>query len=98
MPKTIAELIAGAVPALSGLRASLVRAREALAAARDQAPDLAPVLDSRIADLDSKIALLDGVASADGLKALGLTVISELASLPKDGLQPRSHPGDVTGG
>jgi hypothetical protein len=98
MSYSIEKLILIAAPALSGLRTSLVQARDALVQALALAPDFAASINARIADLDAKIAILDSTADAAGLATLGVAVVKELAALPKEGLKPTFHPGDVTGG
>jgi hypothetical protein len=98
MPKSVAEAIAAGVPALGNIRDTLVKSREALINAAKSYPDLAPSVEKALAEIDAKIAVLDGVMNADYLAALGLTVLRELAALPSTGLSPTFHPGSVTGG
>lgn len=79
---TIADLIAKAVPALGDLR-------DALAQARSEYPDLAPMLDP-------KIAALEAAASPEGLRQLGVTVIHELSDPSSFTKDPKSHPSDFS--
>lgn len=78
---TLADFIAKAVPALADLK-------EALLAARDRAPDLAPMLDP-------KIAALESVADPAGLVQLGTTVLHELSDPSKFLTNPKAHPSDL---
>ena len=98
MALSIQRMVEIAVPALSGLRTSLVQARDALIQAKALAPDFAAAIDARIADINAKIAILDSTSDPAGLAQLGITVVRELAALPKEGLKPATHAGDVTGG
>jgi len=76
----------------------MVTARAAMVQMRDQFPDLAEVMAERIVELDKQIAMLDSIMDFQGLTQLGFTVVGELKALPKEGLKPRFHPGDVSGG
>lgn len=94
---SVALWIAKAIPALGNLKDVMLDARASLVSARAQLPDLASVFDARIADLDAKIAALDQAADSTSLAELAVTVGKELLAL-KEGLKPKFHPGDVTGG
>lgn len=92
---TVAELIAKTSPALSDLRAQLVKARDSLIRLKAKFPDLAAEFDAQIADLEAKIAVLDSATTADGLAMLGIVVLQELRALPREGLKPHRHPSDL---
>ena len=80
---TVAELIAKAAPALTGLDAFLV-------GLASRYPDLAPVIEP-------KLLALRSATTADGLFALGKQVMAELAALPSTGLDPRQSPSNLAG-
>ena len=97
-PKSIAEVIAAAIPALGDVRDTLIAAKDALLAKADEFPDAKPAITEAVSEIDAKLAILDGATSGEALRALGVTVMNELAALPSTGLQPLFHSGSVTGG
>lgn len=86
--------------AANNVRAGLVTARDRLVNLQQTYPELAESLAGEIAALDAKIAAIDeaGIASAGGVLRIIVTAGKELAALPKEGLKPKRHAGDVTGG
>lgn len=95
--KSIADVLAAAVPALADIKTQLLEYRAALVKAGDNLPDLKPAFDRTIAELDRRIVALDTAVSPEALVGLGMKVIEELAALPKVGLSGTAKPGDVTG-
>lgn len=96
--KSIAQVLAEAVPAVGDLKAFLVERRAELVKFKEEWPDTAPAVDRQIAELDAKVAVLDSVIDATALRDLAIVVVKELGDIPSQGLQPKPHPGDVTGG
>jgi hypothetical protein len=97
-PKSIAEAIAAGIPALGDVRDTLLSARDSLISFGSQYPDLKGKTDKAIAEIDAKLKVLDTAMSGEALRQLGVTVLTELAAIPSEGLKPLYHAGAGTGG
>lgn len=96
--RTVADVIGKAVPALANLRSKTAEKIAQLRTLQEEYPDLSDQWQAIIDELEEDLAALDTVASPDVLANLSITAVQELLGLPKTGLRPASHPGDVTGG
>lgn len=96
--RTIADVIGSAIPALADLRDKIVAQIERLKDLQAKYPDLTAQFQAGIDELEAELGKLDAVASPDALANLSITAVQELIGLPKTGLRPTSHAGDVTGG
>lgn len=91
--KSILDALAKANEQITGLRATLLSARTALAQQVEAYPDLADALNPQIADLDAKIMALDSPLDAAGLAALAATVLTELKQIGTLKFTPTPHAG-----
>lgn len=91
------DALVKAIPAAAGIKAAALAARAEAVKAKVQFPDMATYFDARIAEADDFIAKLDSIVTPEGMAALAVTIVHELAGL-KHGLSPKPHAGDVTGG
>lgn len=91
--KSIFDALAKANEQIANLRATLLNARNALAAQVDQFPDLADALNPQIADIDAKIAVLESPMEPAALAALAASVLAELKQVGTLHFTPTPHAG-----
>ena len=91
--KSILDALSKANAQLASLRATMLNARNALAAQVDQFPDLADALNPQIANLDANIAALESPMEPAALAALAATVLGELKQVGTLHFTPTPHAG-----
>lgn len=91
--KSIFDALAKANEQIANLRATLLNARNSLAAQVDNYPDLADALNPQIADLDEKIAALEAPMDPAALVALTATLLSEIKQVGRLHFTPTPHAG-----